>query len=66
MSQMLTVSREGSTWIIRLGGSGGLVQEYHCATEAQAVRMAKLFGVDVKGGAAQVRPARGGGLALAG
>ncbi len=65
MSQMLTVSREGSTWIVRLGG-GAQVQEYHCATEAQAVRMAKLFGGDVKGGASPVRPGRGGGLALAG
>ena len=66
MSQMPTISREGMTWIVRLGGAGR-VQEYHCATEAQALRMVKLFGGDAKGRPApQARPAVGGRLALAG
>ena len=48
MSQMPLIRHEGSTWVVRLVGVAGHPQEYHCATEAQALRLRQVLAREAK------------------
>ena len=43
MSTKATLTQENDVWVIRLDNGNGKVQEYRCATEAQAKQLALVL-----------------------
>jgi hypothetical protein len=43
MSTKTTVTQENDVWVIRVDAGNGKVQEYRCATEAQAKALALVL-----------------------